>query len=164
MSKLCLQCGRKLAFLTRTEDQFCSSEHSELYHQEQAKLVFQRVMGIGNQLGPSEEIAEAQRSIQGRSSARMAMADVETLTTNDAAPSPESAASPEPAASESASPEKDTVTAPSTDSSMVVCEENLLALIGAARPELQPPIAPPPGQRDSSFDSTWRGRGGSEKE
>ena len=38
MSKTCLHCGRKLAFLKRTVDQFCSSEHAELYHQERVRL------------------------------------------------------------------------------------------------------------------------------
>jgi hypothetical protein len=62
MSKLCLHCGQKLGFLKRTRDQFCSSEHSELYRQEQAKAAFQRLMTMGMPSQSGEEIAETPRT------------------------------------------------------------------------------------------------------
>ena len=61
MSRTCLHCGRKLGFLKRTGDQFCSSEHDELYHQERVKMAFHRLMGIGTQPPPSDEITETPR-------------------------------------------------------------------------------------------------------
>jgi hypothetical protein len=44
MTKFCLQCGEKVGFLRR--DGFCSSEHSEAYHQERSMAAFQRLLGI----------------------------------------------------------------------------------------------------------------------
>jgi len=62
MSKRCLHCGRKLGFLKRTGDQFCSSEHTELYRQEQAKVAFRRLIAMETPFHSGEKIAETPRT------------------------------------------------------------------------------------------------------
>jgi hypothetical protein len=49
MANTCLHCVRELSFFTKLNGQtFCSSEHSRLYFQEERRVAYERLNGVGD--------------------------------------------------------------------------------------------------------------------